>query len=94
MIWGVVWGGVGVGGLAKWGWRWGWREVGEVLVLGGGYWRRWRGWEMLIEVDGEVEREGGGVEKGRSRRRGRIRLLRARRPGYVLLIGRGRVVGE
>ena len=49
---------------------------------------------MLIEVDGEVEREGAGVEKGSSRRRGRIRLLRARRPGAVLLIGRGRLVGE
>ena len=37
---------------------------------------------------------GGGLEKGRSRLRDRIRLLRARHPGLVVLIGREGVGGE
>ena len=48
----------------------------------------------MVEVASGLERAGEGVEKGSSRRRGRIRLLRARHPGAVLLMGRGRVGGE
>ncbi len=85
--------GVGVGRVARW-WGWGWREVGEVLVWEGERGRSWRGGEMVGGVEGELERAGSGVEKGCSRQQGRIRLLRARRPWGVLLIGMGRVVGE
>ena len=49
---------------------------------------------MVVEVEGELERAGSGVEKGRSRQQGRIRLLRARHSWGMLLIGTGRVVGE
>ncbi len=93
MVWVGVGGvSVGVGRLARWGW--GWRGVGGVLVWEGGCGRSWWGGERVVVVDGEVEREGVGVEKGRNLQQGRIRLLRARRPWDVLLIGRGRVVGE
>ena len=78
--------GLGVGRLVRWGWSRG--TLREVLLVWEGECERSLGGG---EVGGEV---GGGLQRGCSRRRGRIRLLRARHLGGVLLRGRGRVAGE
>lgn len=70
-------------------------RVGVVLRAFGrfGNWV-WGWWKAVDEVDGEVGKPGELVQRGSSRQRGRIRLLRARHHWEVLLIGRRKVVGE